>query len=172
MKGKSFVFGLLGCSFWLCSFGGVEEFSKTSAPTNSPRNEVFLIRAFGGMLEVPQEMYFHSRSLIQGDVRFQNLGILHEVDRSEFSAVIRVGVLDDPTLRQIDGSDYRFSCYGFNQAIEVIEVADSSPMTSAVLFDDEIYVSVVSNSSDFWIKMLKRFSVQHNDPDANCLKVD
>lgn len=176
MRAKITGAALLCCLLWLDSYGGTDEASKINDVLNSKQEEALLIRAFGGMLELPDGMYFDSRFLLTGSVKFTNHAMVEDgvdiPDFPEFNVIVRVGMLDDPTLRLAEASDYSFSCYGFNQAVTVSEMADGSLIATVVLFDDEIQITITSDNLDVWISMLRRFSIKHDDPDASCLKAE
>lgn len=176
MRTKITVVASLCCLLWLNAYSGADETLNNSELSRPQQDEPFLIRAFGGVLELPQEIYFDSRSVLDGEgARFSNIGIRMlegVIDFPEFSITVGIGAYSDSTERLLAIADYKVSCYGFSQAVIISRMADDSVVITTVLFDDEIEIIITSDDPDAWINMLRRFSVKHDDPDANCLKGD
>lgn len=162
-------FSLLVPGAWSASNeGGV----SSSDVFDSGPDRHFYIRAFGGEIGFPFGVNFDSRSVHDGRLIFRNLGVFDGVELPEFFVVVSVGSMDDSTMKQIEGASHRFSCYGFHQAVDVAEAADGAPISSAVLFDEEIYVSITSDNPDLWIEALSGFSERYGDSEASCLRGD
>jgi hypothetical protein len=134
--------------------------------SHSPKT--FYIKAFDGLLEFPAGFYFDTESSTENFVRFSNGGIYDADLLEEPNAVIRVGKRDKETLATIDAADMKSACYGFRQTIQSIDMG-SYNSTITMFYDEEMYVSIVSDSAELWFDALRIFRKSHNDQEGKCL---
>jgi hypothetical protein len=137
----------------------------------SDRSKVFYIKAFSGLIEFPAGLYFDTRSIAEDYILFSNLGAHDAHLAEEPNVVIRVGGLDESTLKSIDMADVKTECYGFKQAIQTIK-SETGRYTSAVFYDEKMYVSIMSDNVKLWVDSLVTFRKSHNDLEGKCLKLD
>ncbi len=155
--GAIFAFLIVGCGY-------IEKRPISHA------SKTFYIKAFGGLLEFPAGFYFDSLSMGKGRLRFSNGGIYDADLLEEPDAVIGVGKRDEEILRMINTADMKRDCYGFHQAVQGIKTGTGEIYTSAVFYDEEIYVSIMSDSSELWFDALRVFRKSHKDPEGKCLR--
>ncbi|RUO18174.1 hypothetical protein CWE08_11860 [Aliidiomarina iranensis] len=129
------------------------------------------IKIFGGFLQIPVGLYFDAASINKAParVRFTSVGSYDEVDLTDESSIIAIGLVDDMKTLNEDYYDIELSCYGFEQRAKVISPGDDSYMFQGLFFNEEQYVSVFSSDLEIWLEILAPMMILNDDKQGNCL---